>query len=214
MGHGCIPLFTYLHTGMVVLWSIRLISFLLHREFVTWPEWHEKVCEVDKRTSNRMKSSVWLTCGAFYAMMMYPCANRMNDAIKNGKDASMWGIVGRIGLMCQALGLILEAIADYQKAEFKRRSGNRNKWCNVGLWSKFSHPNYLGEAIFWSGTFLGGVACNETAKDWLMSTTGILFILTVIKGAVESLQKKHIKNYGQDPIFIEFNKQRYEKSVT
>jgi Predicted membrane protein len=195
---------------MVVVWAARLVIFLLHREFINWPEWHEKVNEVHNRTTSKMKFYVWMTCGAFYSMMTYPCANRMRNAIEQGQDATEWGAVGRTGLCLQTIGLLLESIADSQKGEFKRKTGNRNKWCNVGLWKTFSHPNYLGEAIFWSGVFLGGVGCNETLKDWLISTTGLVFILTVLKGAVESLETKHMKNYSQNPDFIEFKKRRYK----
>lgn len=203
-----VPLLTYVHTGMVVLWAVRLIAFLLHREFISWPEWHEKVREVHYRTTSKMKSYVWLTCGVFYSMMMYPCANRMRNAIEQGQNATNWGALGHTGVVLQILGLLLETIADNQKGNFKRKIGNRNKWCNVGLWSTISHPNYLGEAIFWSGVFLGGIGCNRTAKDWLISTTGLVFILSVLKGAVESLESKHMKNYSRDPEFIQFKKRQ------
>jgi steroid 5-alpha reductase family enzyme len=137
----------------------------------------------------------------------------MRNAIEQRKDITKWGAAGRTGLLLQILGLLLETVADYQKGEFKRKNGDKNKWCNVGLWSKFSHPNYLGEAIFWSGVFLGGAGCNKTARDWLISTTGLVFIFAVLKGAVESLESKHIKNYSQNPDFIEFRKQRYKISL-
>jgi steroid 5-alpha reductase family enzyme len=102
------------------------------------------VKEVHKRTNLQMKSYVWMTCGAFYSMMMYPCTNRMRNAIEQRKDITKWGAAGRTGLLLQILGLLLETVADYQKGEFKRKNGDKNKWCNVGLWSKFRHPNYLG----------------------------------------------------------------------
>ena len=76
-----------------------------------------------------------------------------------------WGKVGKTGISMQIGGLILESLADYQKGRFKRMEGNRNRWCNVGLWKHFTHPNYLGEVIFWVGTFTGGVTCNKTVPE-------------------------------------------------
>jgi len=190
------------------MWAIRLISFLLHREYINWPEWHAKVGEVNRRATLQSKATIWLTCGAFYAMMMYPCVNRMKDAIMNGQDAKGWGVVGKAGLVFQLFGLLMETVADTQKGDFKRKPGNRNKFCNAGLWAFFSHPNYLGEVVFWSGTFIGGVSCNKNAKDWLISISGLIFISTVIKGAVDSLGSKHLKNYGHDVDFLKWRSER------
>jgi steroid 5-alpha reductase family enzyme len=125
-----------------------------------------------------------------------------------GTNVSKWGNAGKTGICMQGGGLLLETVADLQKGQFKRISGNRNRFCNVGVWNFFSHPNYLGEMVFWVGTFLGGVACNNTMSDWSISIAGLLFILTVMKGACDSLDSKHIKNYGHDEEYLGFRKKR------
>lgn len=201
------PLLTNVHTGLTLLWSLRLISFLLHREYVNWPQWHDKLAEVDERANAQSRISIWVTCSLFYAMMMAPCINRMKEAVLGGK-VTKWGNLGKTGICLQGGGLFLEALADFQKGRFKRIEGNRNRFCDKGIWNFFSHPNYLGEIIFWSGTFLGGVACNGTLSDWTISIVGLLFLLTVMKGACDSLDSKHIKNYGHDDYYWAFRRKR------
>jgi steroid 5-alpha reductase family enzyme len=53
-------------------------------------------------------------------------------------------------LVTLALGAFFyEAIADYQKAQFKKDSKNSQLICTQGLWKFSKHPNYFGEISFW-----------------------------------------------------------------
>lgn len=192
------------HTGFVLLWSIRLIAFLLHREFVNWPEWHAKVREVNRRGSLQSKCTIWLTCSAFYSTMLYPCMKR----IVNDEKTAKWTLLGKSGLLLQCIGLLVEAIADYQKGEFKRIKGNRNKFCDVGLWRFFSQPNYLGEVLFWLGTYLASPFKQYSPKDWLLSLCGIIFIFSVMKSATTSIEAKHEKNYQSDESYLDLRQRR------
>ena len=202
MASKAIPKLSNVHTGLTLLWAIRLTSFLLHREYVAWPQWHEKLVEVNERADGQAKFSIWITCSVIYSMMMMPCINRMKEAVL-GMKLTPWGLVGKCGILMQVSGLLLETVGDYQKGSFKAGEGNRNEWCNVGLYRYWPFPNYLGEVVFWIGTFLGGVACNKKLSDWIISTAGLMFILTVMKDNVESLNSKHLKRYGRDEDFME-----------
>jgi len=185
------------HTFLTLLWSLRLTTFLLHREFINWPDWHTKLLEVNERATTQSKVNIWLTCGSFYSLMVLPCIYRL-------RRNTEFGIVGKIGVFLQVLGLSLETIADYQKGVFKKQEGNRYRFCAVGIWSFSTAPNYLGEILFWCGTYIAGVGSFSSFLEWTASTVGLLFLLVVMKGAIDSLASKHMKNYGLDEDFLEF----------
>ena len=191
---------------MVLLWAVRLFLFLLYREFVNWPQWHTSIKEADARQTMSAKVSIWITCSLFYSALFLPCLSRLQQSLDKANNPFLWGSTGKFGLILQAIGIGLETIADDQKATFKAKEGNRSKWCNVGLWRYSTHPNYLGESIFWLGTYLGG--CSSTIQrkvfcfEAIFSLVGLVGILTVMKGANHSLSNKQLKIYGSDNEFI------------
>lgn len=196
---GPIENLTTLHSAFTVLWAIRAASFFLHREYVNWPQLHDKVVEVNKMARLNSKFFCWFIYSFFYTAMASPCVYRL----KSGKS---WGAVGKMALGLQGTGLLLESVADHQKSIFKGQPGNRNQWCNVGLFKFSPFPNYLGEITFWSGTFIGGLACYEKPLEWVLATIGILFISVVIRGAVISLGAKQMRKYGENADFCEFRR--------
>jgi len=190
---------TTLHSVLTVVWAIRSASFFLYREYVNWPQLHDKVVEVNQMAKLSSKFFCWLVYSFFYAAMASPCLLRL-------KSQASWGVFGKIALGLQGTGLVLESVADYQKSTFKALPGNRNQWCNVGLFKFSSFPNYLGEITFWYGTYLAGLASYEKPQEWIMATIGILFISIVIRGAVSSLGAKQFRKYGNSAEYLEFRR--------
>ncbi len=144
--------------------------------------------------------------------MIMPCVYRLKASTTSGKAAQHqiqqhhWGIVGKTGIVFQSIGLLLETVADIQKAKFKRKDGNRHLWCNVGLWSFSTYPNYLGEVTFWVGTYLGGISCCKTIMQCCLCSFGLVFILMVMKGAIDSLSSQHMRKWGRDDGWLEFRR--------
>jgi steroid 5-alpha reductase family enzyme len=207
-----------IHTLLVILWSIRLTIFLLHREFVNWKEWHTQLNKTNRRSKKTTtnKIPIWFTCSTCYSCMIMPCVYRLkasttttslsSSSSSSGKMLQDWGIIGKMGIILQSIGLLLETIADAQKAKFKKKDGNRHLWCNVGLWSFSTYPNYLGEVMFWFGTYIGGISCCDTIMQFTMCTVGLIFILMVVKGAIDSLSSKHMRKWGHDDEWLDFKR--------
>ncbi len=62
-----------------------------------------------------------------------------------------------LGLAVALAALILESVADVQKARFVaqcKKAGERNRVCDVGLWRYSRHPNYFFEWMVWNGLIL------------------------------------------------------------
>lgn len=198
---GKIPLLTNIQSGLVAIWGVRSAWFFWYREYVNWPQLHEKVVEVDRLARTASKIFCWLVYSIFYTTMSTPFLCRLEAGMKGG---GAWKRFGFIAIGLQAYGLLLEAVADHQKMVFKSQPGNRNQWCNVGLWKYSTHPNYLGEQLFWLGAFLGGLSCYRTRLEWTMSILGLLFISVVLRGARSSLGSKHRRKYGNNVEFLKF----------
>jgi steroid 5-alpha reductase family enzyme len=124
-------------------------------------------------------------------------------------DKPTWGALGYSGIALQVFGLLLESVADYQKSQYKAQEGQRNDWCHVGLWTFSTHPNYLGEMLFWLGTFLGGAtSLYHDGNKWKLglASVGLTFVVLVLRGAILSLDDKQVRKYGYNLDFVEFRK--------
>jgi steroid 5-alpha reductase family enzyme len=188
---------TALHSGLILLWGIRAAIFFLYREYISWPQLHTKVVEVNRMARFHSKFLCWLVYSFFYACMSTPCIRRLYS------PTTQWGNWGRFALALQSFGLLIETIADYQKCSFKAKPGNRYAWCDVGLFRYSTFPNYLGEGMFWYGTFGAGMAALTSPHDWALASLGLLFLSMVLKGAVQTLGAKHWRKYSQNPAFVE-----------
>jgi len=198
-----IHIYDQLPSILVALWAIRLMAFSLHREFVSWPEWHYKMIDVDRNISYHTKVLAWLTYSPLYAAMAMPCVFRIQHAI-TGYEHRSWGLA--LGILLQVSGLLLESIADYQKAAFKGMDGNHNRkrWCNVGLYKYILYPNYFGEGMFWIGTFIGNISGYKSFFQWGISMVGLTFILSILIQSMTSLGEKQLKKYENDEAFRQF----------
>jgi steroid 5-alpha reductase family enzyme len=74
-----------------------------------------------------------------------------SESVSVGAYGIFWaGVAG--------LGLVIETLADIQKAIFKRSPENHQRILMQGLWAYSRHPNYFGEAMFWWGIGMMAVA--------------------------------------------------------
>ena len=190
---------SFLHSFLTVLWSLRLFAFFNWREFVSWPALHDKVLEIQDRMNIPFPSKLlcWFVYSFFYTAMTSMNWSRLRDG-----SSARWGLLGGLGLLLQVAGLLIETIADLQKNGFKALF--RHSWCNVGLWKWSTHPNYLGEGMFWWGTYLAHGF--HSLPFTTLATIGLAFITVVLKGSTRSLAAKHVQKYGDQPAFFEFRR--------
>jgi steroid 5-alpha reductase family enzyme len=198
--HTVVNLSTTLHSLFVSFWGLRLLVFLLWREYINWPALHRKVVQVNESQSPSTieKAMGWLLYSLLYICMLSPCWFRLQENRMNGT----WS---NVLLAVQLSGLVLESVADMQKSLFKVSApSNRYEWCHQGLWKWSTHPNYLGEWLFWLGTYLGGWSTKTSFVQWLVMSTGFAFLTWVLRGATMSLEQKYGDKYGKNPAYIGF----------
>jgi steroid 5-alpha reductase family enzyme len=102
------------------------------------------------------------------------------------------GPAAAAGTALWALGLVFEAVGDWQLARFKADPANKGRLMDRGLWSWTRHPNYFGDFCVWWGLFL--LACD--AGRWQPVAVGVAgplimsFLLT--RGSGKALLERHM----------------------
>jgi len=95
--------------------------------------------------------------------------------------APVLGALDYAGIALAGMGLLFEALADFQLARFRADPANRGKVLDRGLWGVSRHPNYFGEALMWWGFFLIGFSA---AGAWWLILSPLLmtFLLLQVSG--------------------------------
>lgn len=182
-----LTVFSWLIFAMVAAWAVRIGSFLLVRVLVVGK---------DRRFDALRNSFVrfgkfWLGQALTAWALMLPVVL----AMYNGGEIT---ILCMAGLLIWAVGLVVEAAADYQKFAFKQDPANKGRWIQTGLWRYARHPNYFGEITVWAGVY---VAC-FTALDGIEKLIGlgspllIALVLLYVSG-VPILEKSADERWGK-----------------
>ena len=117
------------------------------------------------------------------------------------------------GLATTYLGIVIEAVADQQKYNTKKKAMvayGDPKFIGPtgGLYSITRHPNYTGELLFWLGLFVCGAVCFEgNVIAWTFSTFGLWSIVSIMLGSTKRLERKQEDMYGKQKKFQDWREQ-------
>ena len=78
---------------------------------------------------------------------------------------SLWELAGFLVWLAAVAG---EGLADWQLAQFRSKSWNRDRVCCDGLWRYSRHPNYFFEWLHWWAYVVMGVS----TPGWLLTWIG------------------------------------------
>ena len=189
--------------GIVALllfgYGLRLGGYLLYRELrITTYNTKMKAEITDgKGIALPIKIVLWLSCALLYLLMVSPVLYRFgNNAPSDG-----WLIAGEI---IMAIGILLEAFADKQKSDAKKK--NPGRFCDTGLFRIVRCPNYLGELILWTGVLISGVSVLQSVGQWIVAIIGYLGIVYVMFSGARRLELRQNRTYGSDPKYQEYIK--------
>ena len=160
---------------LVVIWSLRLSSFLYLRIHRTG-----KDGRFDKLKTSSIRFLVPWTIQGLWVFLTMIVVIVINTQANSAPALGIWD---GIGLSIWILGFSIEVIADNQKTVFNSEPNNQGKWIDCGLWSYSRHPNYLGEILLWTGIAFFGVSCfTGLEKIAWISPLFIYLLLTKISG--------------------------------
>lgn len=95
-----------------------------------------------------------------------------------------------IGVGLWLIGFFFESYGDYQLKEFKKKSENKGKLMDKGLWSLTRHPNYFGDATMWFGIFF--ISITDLKGIWIIVGPCLMTFFIVFVSGVRLLEKKYI----------------------
>ncbi len=160
--------------GLMVLWSLRLSGYLFLRnwgkpEDFRYAEWRR---QWGSRWWWRSFFQVYVLQGCLQLVIALPALL----VFRAGPAALGW--IGVMGSVVALFGLVLETVADAQKAKFKRKPENGDRLIMIGLWRYSRHPNYFGEAVFWWGI---GIMATSVEWGWVGLLTALLMNWLLLK---------------------------------
>ena len=184
--------------GMVILWCIRLGSFLYMRIHAAGG--------TDSRFEKiKVNPARFLVAWTLQGLWVVLTASAALAAITT-KDPAPIGVFFFVGAAVWVLGIVWETVADIQKSAFKKDPANKGKFINVGLWRWSRHPNYFGEITLWTGILIMALPV-LSGLSWLVVISPIIVTLLLTKVRGINLQDAQAKErWGDDPAYQEYRK--------
>lgn len=184
-------------TAMVLIWSLRLATFLFQR--ISKAGGDSRFDDIKNRPQKFFMAwtlqGLWVLLTAAAAL-----------AVITGGVREPLGAIGIAGIALWCFGLSIESVADWQKTKFKNDPSNEGKFINVGLWAWSRHPNYFGEIVLWTGMAIVAVPVLQ-GWQWatLISPVFVTFLLTKVSG-IPALEEKADKRWGGQDDYEEYKR--------
>lgn len=183
--------------AVLFVYGIRLALYLLIRERKSAS--YKKILYQPDNTKRKPLVAmfmIWISCALLYVGQISPATfylfNMANGAVVN--EAWAWA-----GAVVAALGVVIEMIADAQKSAAKRV--NERRFVDTGLYRIVRCPNYFGEVLMWTGSFIicFGACCN--VWQWVIASLGYIGIVYVMFSGARRLELRQSEVYGADTEF-------------
>ncbi|MDJ0960565.1 MAG: DUF1295 domain-containing protein [Acidimicrobiia bacterium] len=181
--------------AMVVVWALRLGSFLFRRI-----RKDGKDGRFDQIKTDALRFFMaWSLQGLWVLLTMAAAL-----AIITGTERQSLGVVGVLGILVWVAGFAIEVVADRQKSEFKTDSANAGRFITTGLWAWSRHPNYFGEIVLWTGI---AIMALPVLSGWrwvtLISPVFVTVLLTRVSG-LPMLERRAQERWGDEPAFQDY----------
>ena len=180
-----------IQAALFVAYGVRLSGFLLVRELKTasYKKTFQEVSGEGKKMPFFVLFTIWVSVTVLYVAQVSPMLFRYD----NGANDL---VLPLIGIVISILGLVLESVADNQKSAQKKV--RPDMVATEGLYKLCRCPNYLGEIIFWTGVFIGGISAYEGVGQWIMAIFAYIAIVFIMFNGAQRLEKRQMARYGAD----------------
>tara|TARA_B100000609_G_scaffold1641_1_gene1202 strand:+ start:145 stop:999 length:855 start_codon:yes stop_codon:yes gene_type:complete len=171
---------------MIVIWALRLSSFLFLRVKKAGEDVRFK--EIKKSFSRFLLAftlqGFWVFMCTFPALIVLTSSNFEVDIFLI-LGSSLW-----------LFGFLYEVIADKQKSNFN--INNKGKFISSGLWSLSRHPNYFGEITLWTGITIISITVLSGFQYLALLTPLFIFRLLNNISGVNLLEDIGNKRWGSE----------------
>lgn len=183
--------------GVLFIYGIRLAMYLLLRERRSAS--YKKILYQPENTARKPLFAmfmIWISCALLYVGQISPVTFYLYNMAHLAPVNDLWAW---IGALVAAAGVVIEMVADAQKSAAKRL--NAHRFVDTGLYRIVRCPNYFGEVLMWTGSFLicFGACC--TVGQWVIASLGYVGIVYVMFSGARRLELRQTETYGTDPEF-------------
>jgi steroid 5-alpha reductase family enzyme len=205
----------YWHALALIFYGIRLNIFLLYRELyvprfrVVRERIEERRTAATKYETNLKTRFLARTPFVVGCALLYVCL--VAPLIVTSQAISSDILMVNICIVWTWFGFALAALGDLQKSFIKATLGE-HVLVKGALFSRLRHPNYTGEALAWTSSFLASVIV--AANNWkqslilplLAATFGWIGIIGVLAMAGAGLEKKQFQKYSDTAAYQQWIK--------
>lgn len=176
---------------LINLWGLRLTGHLAARVLGQPEDW--RYAAMRKAWGKQYVWRSYLQIFMLQGLMMWLISLSLIVAFAAGDSylpSAGWLFAG---ILIWVLGFSIEALSDWQLANYKKsKSKSKPKIMDQGLWRFSRHPNYFGEVTQWWGIWLCVVSL---PFGWLaiISPLTITWLIVFVSG-VPMLEKKYARN--------------------
>lgn len=183
--------------GVLFVYGIRLALYLLIRERKSAS--YKKILYQPANTKRKPLFAmfmIWTSCALLYIGQISPATFYLYNLEMGATVNDVWAWAGAV---VAALGVLIEMIADAQKSAAKRV--NANRFVSTGLYRIVRCPNYFGEVLMWTGSFIVCIGAACTPWQWVIASLGYIGIVYVMFSGARRLELRQTEVYGADPEF-------------
>jgi steroid 5-alpha reductase family enzyme len=182
---------------LVVVWAVRLGAYLFRRILRM---------KVDHRFDGMREQPLrfarfWLLQAITVVVVMLPVSYLLDQ--DHPPHLGAWSVAGALIWL---VGLLVEAVADAQKAAFRAKEGNRGRFVAGGLWRYSRHPNYFGELLVWWGLFVFAVPVLHGAAFAVVIGPIFITVLLLFVSGIPLVERSADEKYGSDEAYREYKR--------
>jgi len=138
-------------SGMVMLWGLRLSSYLFIRNHGKPEDWRYAQFRQEWKPNENIQG--YFKVFVFQGILMFVVTLPQVFFVRSG-EVLQSGVLEIAGVLIWLIGMTFEVLADTQLAKFKNNKEKKPRFLMTGVWSLSRHPNYFGEISIWIGFFI------------------------------------------------------------
>jgi steroid 5-alpha reductase family enzyme len=188
-----------LAAGMMVLWSLRLASYLYVRVMGHHPEEDGRYAELRRAWARNLHPRFFFFFQAQALLVILLAVPVLLASLNPARDLAL---VEWAGLALWAVAIAGESLADRQLQRFKADPASRGRVCQVGLWRYSRHPNYFFEWLIWCAFFLFALG---SPHGWLTLYCPLLMLYFLFRiTGIPATEEQAVRTKGEE--YLEYQR--------
>ena len=182
---------------VLFIYGIRLALYLLIRERRSAS--YKRILYQPSNTTRKpifVMLMIWISCALLYVGQISPITFYLHNSATGAEVSAVWAWIGAV---VATLGVLIEIVADAQKSRAKRI--NAARFVDDGLYRIVRCPNYFGEVLMWTGSYVITIGAVASAWQGVIASLGYVGIVYVMFSGARRLELRQQENYGSDPAF-------------